>query len=198
MDLGSIKFNMIEKELKILLTEDQYKLIKERFNWSEDISQINFYYGGNSDSIKDNRATVRIRGLSSGMMLQVKMPVSVEGAVHVKKEFEKECNIVPYKIDGSTLCKLCSVNDFPDVYLLGHLYTERLVSYYEDNNIIFLDKSVYLGKTDYELEIEFNDTLNTQLLSILEGLGLTTNNKVKGKFGRFMERYKGINSILDN
>ena len=85
MDLGSIKFNMIEKELKILLTEDQYKLIKERFNWSEDISQINFYYGGNSDSIKDNRATVRIRGLSSGMMLQVKMPVSVEGAVHVKR-----------------------------------------------------------------------------------------------------------------
>lgn len=185
---------MIEKELKILLTKEQYMNLTRQFDWSETISQINFYYSDKSNDLKSKGTTIRIRGIDDRMKLQVKIPVSCNGAIHIKKEYEKDCKIVPYKINGSEICELCSVNNIPDVYLLGYLYTERLICNYENDNMICLDRNVYAGKTDYELEVEFIDNLDEQLLNTLDELRIRTDLEVTGKFGRFKKRIEKVNT----
>lgn len=92
-----------------------------------------------------------------------------------------------------TLCELCSVDYIPDVFLVGYLYTERLFCNHGNNNEICLDMNNYFGKTDYELEIEFIDTIDKQILHILKSLEIEINSSIIGKYGRFMKRYEMLN-----
>ncbi len=36
---------MIEKEIKILLSKEQYEKIEKIFSWKKEFNQTNFYYG---------------------------------------------------------------------------------------------------------------------------------------------------------
>jgi uncharacterized protein YjbK len=69
---------------------------------------------------------------------------------------------------------------------------------YNNDCTIFLDRNVYAGMVDYEIEVEFTDTLDDQLLRIFNEMELRTDIEVTGKIGRFMERYIAImNNTLD-
>lgn len=46
---------MTEKEIKVMLTENQYNVLKEFFHWNEVISQVNHYYiNADTDSGKNS------------------------------------------------------------------------------------------------------------------------------------------------
>ncbi len=44
---------MIEKEIKILLSKEQYEKIEKIFSWKKKFNQTNFYYG-DLDKIDEN------------------------------------------------------------------------------------------------------------------------------------------------
>ena len=72
---------MIEKEIKILLTNEQYNKIERMFRWEKTYNQINFYYG-DLDKVEENgELTVRVRQKEDGYKLQIKKPIEYQGRI---------------------------------------------------------------------------------------------------------------------
>lgn len=82
--------------------------------------------------------------------------------------------------------------DFPAADLAGSLYTQRKLCTDFDYVEICLDKSEYLGLTDYELELEYTADYPEKPLEILKNAGITQGEAVIGKYARFMERAKSL------
>lgn len=82
--------------------------------------------------------------------------------------------------------------DFPAADLAGSLYTQRKLCTDFDHVEICLDKSEYLGLTDYELELEYTADYPEKPLEILKNAGITQGEAVIGKYARFMERAKKL------
>lgn len=59
---------------------------------------------------------------------------------------------------------------------------------YKDTTIC-LDKNMYLGKADYELELEYLTELDDSLLEKIKEVGLDFKQKVVGKSGQFYKEY---------
>lgn len=72
----------IEREIKISLTQDQYKTAEKLFQWGKIIEQTNFYYIPQRDS---GMTSIRVRQIGEKYFLQLKAPISENGALHVKK-----------------------------------------------------------------------------------------------------------------
>ena len=77
----------IEREIKISLTQDQYKTAEKLFQWGKIIEQTNFYYIPQQDT---GMTSIRVRQIGDRYFLQLKAPISENGALHVKKEYEQQ------------------------------------------------------------------------------------------------------------
>ena len=77
----------IEREIKISLTQEQYKTAEKLFQWGKIIEQTNFYYIPQRDS---GMTSIRVRQIGDRYFLQLKAPISENGALHVKKEYEQQ------------------------------------------------------------------------------------------------------------
>ncbi len=181
---------MIENEFKLMLNENQYKNLCEKFVWDEKISQINYYFDTENLSLSERGITCRVREISGEFFLQLKMPTGVDFS---RVELEKKLEFLPEKIDGKTLENLAENSCFPDVKMLGDLQTNRFVKRF-DGAEIDLDESKYFGKTDYEIEIEFTDenSAKSLLKKVLEIIGENSPKELvcKGKIRRFLQEYK--------
>lgn len=69
--------NQHKKEFKSLISEEQYKKIKNYYAWEKEFDQINYYYVDDNNYITDNQITVRVRKKSESCKLQVKIPESI-------------------------------------------------------------------------------------------------------------------------
>lgn len=116
---------MIEKEIKILLSKEQYEKIEKVFSWKKKFTQINFYYGDLEKIDENGELTVRVRQNGDNYKLQIKKPVVYDEALHIKEEYERDIKDLPDKILGEQLKDILGM-DFPDFYMLGKL--ESLVS----------------------------------------------------------------------
>lgn len=67
---------MIEKELKALLSKDQYDMIIKLFDWHEIRTQTNYYYADKEDQNKNKGITIRVRKYENKVLLQIKVPIS--------------------------------------------------------------------------------------------------------------------------
>jgi uncharacterized protein YjbK len=112
-------------------------------------------------------------------------------AEFVKKEFEKQLDSLPEKLTAQELSQLVG-RDFPAADLAGSLHTQRRLCTDFDHVEICLDKSEYLGLTDYELELEYTADYPEKPLEILKNAGITQGEAVIGKYARFMERAKKL------
>lgn len=178
----------IEREIKISLTQEQYKTAEKLFQWNKIIEQTNFYYIPQRDS---GMTSIRVRQIGERYFLQLKAPISENGALHVKKEYESELESLPEKLTAQELSKLVG-SDFPAADLAGSLHTQRKLCTAFDSVEICLDKSDYLGVTDYELELEYTADYPEEPLEILKNAGITQGEAVTGKYARFMERAKKL------
>ena len=176
----------IEKELKVLLTEQEYDLIDKHFIWGDEISQRNHYY-----VCRDSKlwSSIRVREIDGEFFLQVKMPVSEDGALFVKKEFEKKLDTLPKELTAGELKELTGA-DFSDAVYVGDLFTLRKTCVIGDCEVC-LDKSEYLGKTDYEIELEYNGEHPAALVSELEAMGISFDSPPTGKYARFLQALTG-------
>lgn len=178
---------MLEKELKILLTREQFDCLVKQFNWDKIRTQVNYYYTDNNNYVKNSGITIRVRECDNKLALQLKVPVDEKGAIHMKKEIETSINEIPQKIDSDYLSKLCSVR-LPDVSLAGFMVTERYIYNWSRDIEIDLDKNNYLDVEDYELEIEYQENIDESIFDFLNKNNIKIMDKVNGKCSRFFSQ----------
>ncbi len=179
---------MTEKEIKVILTKNQYDKIKALFIWDEQISQINRYYV-NSDTDSGKKLTIRVREENSRYWLQIKRPKSEENSLHISEEYQKELNSAPELLPSETLTELTGFH-IPDSHLIGALSTERAVCRSYPNLEICLDKVFYYDVTEYELELEYTDDFPDEAIKMLSENGISFSERVNGKYYRFLRYAK--------
>lgn len=194
---------MLEKEMKILLTKEQYNDLRQVFNFENRILQINFYYMDKKGYTNERNITIRIRGILDKLALQIKIPYSLERSenflpsIHQKCEYSKMIDSIPHFISEAELYKLCGQH-IGNVYLTGFMVTERMVYMWNQDIRVCLDRNSYLGKCDYELEIEHEDCIDENLIKKINGLKISVGKSIKGKNSRYFEALKSLDSCGEN
>ena len=173
-----------EKEIKVLLTKEEYEMIQSLFSFKKPYVQSNYYYG--HENI-DTRITIRIRK-KNDLKLQIKIPVCINGSLHIKEEYEGAIDEIYDILPFEKVKNIYDVGVDSDLYLLGKLCTNRRVCTLFPDIEIALDMNEYLGKIDYELEIEYKGGYPTQVIDILESENIFLKGNTKGKKTRFMEQ----------
>ncbi|KYH33961.1 putative triphosphatase YjbK [Clostridium tepidiprofundi DSM 19306] len=178
---------MIEKEFKVLLTEEQYKKIREAIQWEKSFVQKNYYYLDSEDELRSADITVRIREKNGKYMLQTKVPKLQEGALAIKEEKEREIDRVYKELNYKEYENLISIKS-KCLKNVGSLNTERRIVHIGECEIA-LDKNYYLGKTDYELEIEYySDEIPHEVIQMMSDLGdIKFEKRLVGKNKRFLK-----------
>lgn len=175
---------MLEKEIKIMLTEEEYSRLMTIFAPAKTVTQVNHYYY--SKACSEQRISVRVREVEGRALLQIKLPVSDCGTLAVREEIERGLDCVPDEISGEQLMQLCRIDD--TAVKLGSLATQRALSYEFDGVELCLDKNEYLGCVDHELEAEYTGDYPEAVIERLKAEGIDTNKPAKGKYSRFLER----------
>ncbi len=180
---------MVENEFKLMLTEQQYTKLYSMYGWDKEYTQTNYYFDTPSLDLINSHITCRVRFVEGAYYLQMKLP---NGVQHSRIELEKRLgDALPFKLSSAELNKLSGKEDMPDVRLVGELTTLRSIKRFTGAEID-LDRSSYLGKTDYELEIEFTDEQAARelLQELKQAAGIEAGTDVcLGKVHRFIAEY---------
>ena len=172
--------NTIEYERKQILTLDEYNMLITRLNEIVDcneVIQVNYYFDDNNYSLCDKGDTLRVRQKSGRLSLERKFNkrYSTNG-VRICDESNEDIHNLPMKI-------VIGDNKF---YYIGNLMTVRK-NYKIDDNTISLDASYYLGKIDYEVEIESDKEVTIpEFVSKI----IKFNRYQGGKYNRFVRKLK--------
>lgn len=178
---------MIEKEYKALLSKDKFFKIKSQIKdvykdaESKKFRQINYYYDTEDLSLYESRRTLRVRLIEGKYLMQFKKELEVDGLNKVAQELEKEIEYLPDNI------KSVFDIDFEDpAKLIGSLETSRESIFPEPGIRIDMDISSYLDSIDYEIEVEYENSLPKGIIDMLEGCSSV----LTGKYSRFIDRVK--------
>ena len=134
---------MLEFEKKILLSKNEYDLLRQSLFTSEPKTQVNYYYDTDGYLLNKNGITCRIREVDGKYTTTIKEhrldwpDLSVENSKTTSDVYD----------DSSLVEK--------GLLLQGHLSTRRISLYPFEGIEISLDENAYLGDNDYELEIEY-------------------------------------------
>lgn len=137
---------MIEIEKKSLITEKEYLFLYGKLQLIPNykvIKQINYYYDTPNLDLFHKNETLRIRQIDHLLKLQYKCKKIDIGEIRETSEFSKNMKTIP---------KIIIINNF-ETNNVGNLFTERMTAKI-NNCTICLDKNIYFGSIDYELEIE--------------------------------------------
>ena len=179
---------MLEKEIKLILSQEEYDRLTEALTFDGELLQVNHYY--HSDLCSERRISVRVREVEGKALLQVKLPVSTQGSLAVREERERELEAVPERITAGQLTEICGIED--EAVRLGSLTTLRKLSHQIEGVEFCLDKNDYLGVTDYELEAEYTGDYPKEAVELLESLGIPSDRPAKGKYARFWDKLYNI------
>jgi uncharacterized protein YjbK len=123
-------------------------------------------------------------------MIEYKNKKAFEGVIHKSIEYSKEVERLPVKI---SLREEFGLDDKNIYKFIGSLVTQR-VNFGDDSVIISLDTNYYLGKVDYELEIESEDT--GKITAVANRLGLHPEVGGAGKYSRFRKKLLKMKSKI--
>lgn len=150
---------MIEREIKAMLTEGEY-ITLARFKCQHKAVnlQTNYYFDTDDLSMNKKGVTCRIRH-KNGLYKATVKKHNADGA---------ECSI------ETDICEKAEFD--PTVFntlglrFQGELVTERLKLCDDVFCKIVLDKNTYLGKTDFELEIEYSEAYKKKAFVCLDDI----------------------------
>ena len=157
---------MTETEIKSMIDKDLYESILNAFTWEKVREQTNYYYTDKAGILREKRIMVRIRVVGEVAKIQVKLHKNENSPLQICEENEFETEEVP-DIINAELAKEITGED------VGELY-----------------KTTYFDKTDYEVEVEYEEKISADLLMKLTSLGVRFNEKCVGKFSRFLAEYE--------
>jgi len=145
-----------EHELKMMLTKDEHHFLLHFFDklMVESGLQTNYYYDTRDEVMRKRNVTVRVRQKNNKLIGTVKR--------HLDTDY---CSIEErFRVD--TLPRVIMLDGMP-LWLKGSLQTERKIFKICDGITLMLDLNQYLGSVDYELEIEYSESLRKQAEGIL-------------------------------
>ncbi|WP_072901616.1 CYTH domain-containing protein [Hathewaya proteolytica] len=181
---------MVEKEYKIILNSKEYEKIKKTYIWDEKYIQENYYYDTKNLDLYKLGITFRIRKKNLKYTVQIKLNNKTNECIYkTKEEYEHDINYIPLCVNSE---QYNEINEYVHgkLYLIEKLVTKRRMKQLSECSAIFLDKSFYLERHDYELEFEF-DNNDEECLNEIQKLGLSFKLKVSpdGKYKRFIKEY---------
>lgn len=195
---------MFEKEIefKNLLTESEYgKIQNDHFPGENPMHLTNYYIDNNELQLIKNLLMLRIRVHDGKQLMTVKIP----DERHVVYEYSGVTNIVLTEgilIDENNIPKnireqLTKRNiTIDNLSIQGSLITERFEKP-SHSGLLVLDKSTYLGMTDYELEFEAPDvgTGKSEFTQILNNYGIVRREEIvkSARFYNALKQKKGVN-----
>ena len=170
-----------EHELKMMLTKDEHHFLLHFFDklMVESGLQTNYYYDTRDEVMRKRNTTVRVRQKNNKLTGTVKRHLDTDN-----------CSIEE-RFGVDTLPRVIMWDGMP-LWLKGSLQTERKVFEVCDGIILMLDLNQYLGTVDYELEIEYSETLRKQAEGILMLIGSMVGKSIRldtmSKSERFFQR----------
>lgn len=150
---------MFEFEKKVIISQREYAaILKKRCADKPSVTQTNYYFDDHNYSMNKKGITCRVRSKNGSFKSTIK-----------KHSFNNlDCS---FEKDLETAQKF-NINAFKYLGLnfQGCLVTERTEVFCNEYCQMVLDKNIYLGVTDYELEIEYlkeNENMARYLLLII-------------------------------
>lgn len=180
---------MLETELKCIITEEVYNNIKSAFNWDYTTEQINYYYADDAGELKKRRIMVRVRVKNGISKLQIKQRKNSSSPLQICEEKEFDIDGAPEIIPSDTASSAIGIN-VGELRLIGSAQTLRSSLMWDASTEICLDQTAYFDTVDYEIEVEYKDTLNDELADKLSKLGVEFKENSIGKFSRFMKKFE--------
>lgn len=178
---------MTETEIKSIIDKDTYMTLLSMFNWTSSKEQTNSYYTAPNNALKKSHGiTFRVRTIDNTSKIQIKKHLIGGSALQKSEESEYDVEGIPKGFDEETVKHLTGIST--PVFLIGSLTTLRNSLMYCDGVMICLDKSEYLGVTDYEIEIEYTNPIPDSLINALSDVGVKFDSPCVGKFSRFISR----------
>ena len=171
-----------EKEFKGMINLETYEKLLAK-GWENEILQINFYYT-NDKLVNKSDITVRIRCIRDKMLLQIKVREEQNDGIRLSSEYEKKLEFIPDEVSEKDLRDIWKDYKYDNVKLIGFLITDRKIV--ERNGIeIDIDKNIYEGNIDYEIEFEYKDD-KAVIENIIADMELEDSiYQGKGKYERF-------------
>ena len=142
----------IEIEFKTFISEDVYNNLIKEFELENNIfSQTNYYFDTEDTILMQEKTVLRIRQKGSNYKLATKTRAEV-GAdeTHLFISKEQAENFLQNGFDAKIINLPYYVKN------IAQLTTHRASTPYK-NGTLFLDKSEYYGKVDYEIEYEVDE-----------------------------------------
>ena len=173
----------IEYEKKKLLTKNEYDELFHKLSkivLGKSFIQINYYYDTDSLCFSKRNETVRIRMRDEKLTFEYKLHKQQINNTKVSKEIIESTKFFP---------KTISINNIK-LSLIGNMTTYR-TNFQLDNALVSLDVNYYLGKIDYEIEVEA-DNENSILHSAIH---IFDEIPTSGKYTRFISALRSMDDI---
>lgn len=176
----------IEKEFKILLTKEQFDILREDYEPLLFETQVNIYYDTFDRCIEKKKGAMRIRSKNGKHIFTLKMHSS-EGLREY--ECEVENNEVSSLQKEEIQSLLSEYKIYGEFHPIATLTTDRAIYESEFAELCF-DISHYNNTVDYEIEYEFKKDHNglTIFNSFLSKVNLTYTKNCKSKIKRAMNK----------
>ncbi len=178
-----------ELEMKVLTDAAEFArclaLLQERTGTAGDrYVQVNYYFDTPDFALAASHAMLRVRRKKNSLYLQYKNKRKRMGSMLLCDESEAELTQFPRTVNPARY-----FDGAPDAVcsLLGDLVTCR-TDFEFPGAVVSLDESIYLGKSDYEIEIEGDAEAIAAIAAFLKPAG--ESKKGNGKFSRFINEYK--------
>ncbi len=151
---------MLEYEKKIMLTADEYlSILMLTCKCVPMQIQRNYYFDNDNLTMNEKGITCRIRAKDGKYKATVKNhnaehpDCSIEVDLVEKSEFDPQI----FNVFG--------------LHHQGKLVTERFVMHKDSTCEMVLDRNVYLGYTDFELEVEYSKESERRAQTLIENIG---------------------------
>ena len=177
-----------ENEKKIILTEEEYLNINSKFEKIEEKNQINYYFDTQNYGLANNDETLRVRQSDCGLKLEYKFNKKYSSMIRECQEYSFSIKELPSEISSHIITPFYD-RDKTKFFLQGQLVTYRK-KFQLDRTEICLDSNYYLGKKDFELEIECEEP--EEIEKVIEILGCSCSSRVIGKYKCFLRQKETI------
>jgi uncharacterized protein YjbK len=184
----------VEVEFKTLLSKEEYERLMDQFKGNRMDLQTNHYFDTSRFSLKALDASLRVRERES-LELTLKRKkgyIIQEFNLPINKEIFEEIRTTGVLPEGELKNELNNLIGEQKINNFLSLSTLRMFFAY-NNGVLFIDKSQYLGITDYELEYEAKSyhAGKKEFVQIINELGIQYRKSEK-KVRRAYNAYKRI------
>lgn len=193
---------MLEREKKIMLTEHEYNVLVAKNNNVPVITQRNYYFDTDDLIFNKKGITCRVRNINGKHISTIKNHGLLDGDASLEENVQQSNEFNPSVFRALGLLEQ------------GVLITNRRILYKDYSCEIALDRNMYLGHTDFEIEVEYAKGCESKAIYLLNNIAddllfwhvlndryelmkRCSNGKAKSKSQRFFERKKALRTQME-